>query len=86
MIDKLNDLHYCSKLKDSNNIEKIIHLTASKESNSISFANINLLLNNLQNVETMLLLKIDILNKILNTIPSQVRTLLCLDNFNDNSL
>ena len=25
MIDKLNDIHYCSKLKDSNNIEKIIH-------------------------------------------------------------
>lgn len=82
MLDDLNNIHYCSRNRNCNNVEKIIHLNASKESNAISFANINLLLNNLQNIETLLLLEIDVLNKILNTIPSQIRTLLCLDNFN----
>ena len=82
MLNDLNNIHYCSRNRNCNNVEKIIHLNASKESNDIPFANINLLLNNLRNIETLLVLKIDVLNKILNTIPSQIRTLLCLDNFN----
>lgn len=82
MIEELNNVHFCSMNRNCNNVEKIIHLNSCKESNAIPFANINILLNNLQNVETLILLKIDVLNKILCTIPSQIRTLLCLDNFN----
>lgn len=82
MIENLNNLSFCSSRALCNNIELFIYEKPSSESNQINFACINLLLNNLRNIETLLLLKIEVLESILMTIPSQMRTLLCLDNFN----
>lgn len=81
MINKLGDSHFCSKRTKENNVQFFIELEATNESNKIPFACVNLLLNNLENVDILLMLKTDILEKVLCTIPSQMRTLLCLDNF-----
>lgn len=81
MLEKLNDLHYCSKRILHINLEIFINLELSKQSNNISFACVNLLLNNKHNVECMLKLKIEVLEKLLFTIPSQMKTLLALNNF-----
>lgn len=84
MLENLNDVKYCSQRALKNNVEMFIYLEPTKESNKISFACVNLLLNNLRNVETLLLLKLEVLEKILHTIPSQMKTLLALDTFNSH--
>ena len=80
-IEKLNDVSYCFKQKDSNNIKLFLDLTPSIDTNKISFSCVNLLLNNTKNVEQLLVLNMDNLEKLINVIPSQMKTLMCLNSF-----
>ncbi|MEV9477886.1 hypothetical protein ACOTVS_12140 [Aliarcobacter butzleri] len=78
----LDDIKYCSHRIFHNNMELLTSLVPSMKTNQINFACINLLLNNKQNVEALLNLEIYKLKNILFSLPSQMQTLLCLNNFN----
>lgn len=81
-LNNLNDFEFCSKRTDKNNIELFLKLTPSKETNSLNFACVNLLINNIQTITGLLNLQTENLNKLLSAIPSEMKTLLCLENFN----
>lgn len=79
-MEKIKDLSYCSKNSTKNNIKLFEKLIASKETNSLDFAHVNLLINNALTVKALLSSKQ--FENIVNAIPSQLKTLLCLDTFN----
>lgn len=80
----LNCLLYCRKHENEDNVSKILSLNISRDSNSISFVNINILLNNEMNCKIITELSNDELGKLISRIPSQFKTLLSLDNFIGN--
>ena len=79
MFEDLNNIFYCASRRDKNNLELFEKLTF-KEGDSISFANVNLLLNNRETVKA--LLKHKNIKRIISVIPSHLRTLIALENFN----
>ena len=82
MLDFLNNLNYCRTHENEDNVSKILSLSVSKESNAISFANINILLNNDYNCQLIANLSKSDKERFIKRIPSQFRTLLSLDTFN----
>ena len=88
-LNDLNDIAWCFKRKNENNIQLFINLVPSKATNNINMACINLLLNNNETTKALLNLNNERLLGIAKAIPSQLKTLLCLENFNlrlNNSL
>lgn len=86
MIDLIKNLTYCRKNESSNNVELLLSFIPTKDTNSVSFSNINILLNNPLNCVYLLDLEENKLISVLKAFPSQIRTLLALDNFNKNLL
>lgn len=78
MEEDLKNLFFCASRRNLNNVnlfEKINYNNGSQ----IPFANVNILLNNRESVKGLLSHKN--INRILSVIPSQMRTLIVLENF-----
>lgn len=75
------DTTKCAKKSNLNNIKLLLVLLPSSESNSVCFANINLLVNNKKTINA-LLKEVDILN-VLKALPSHFETLIRLDTFKE---
>lgn len=83
-MNDLNDISFCSIRRDDNNIQLFINLVPSKVTNNINMACINLLLNNNKTIEALCNLSEERILGIAKAIPSQMRTLLCLQSFEKN--
>ena len=83
-MNDLNDINFCSIRRNENNIQLFIDLVPSKVTNNINMACINLLLNNNKTIEALCNLSEVRIIGIAKAIPSQMRTLLCLQSFEKN--
>ncbi len=83
-MNDLNDINFCSIRRNENNIQLLIDLVPSKVTNNINMACINLLLNNNKTIEALCNLSEVRIIGIAKAIPSQMRTLLCLQSFEKN--
>ena len=83
-MNELNDISFCSIRRNENNIQLLIDLVPSKVTNNINMACINLLLNNNKTIEALCNLSEVRIIGIAKAIPSQMRTLLCLQSFEKN--
>lgn len=83
-MNDLNDIKFCSIRRNENNIQLFIDLVPSKVTNNINMACINLLLNNNKTIEALCNLSEVRIIGIAKAIPSQMRTLLCLQSFEKN--
>lgn len=71
----------CSEKSDSDNTNLLLTLLPTSKSNSLCFANINLLINNSKTING-LLLEVD-MHKVLKALPSHFETLIRLDTFKE---
>lgn len=83
-MNDLNDIKFCAIRRNENNIQLFIDLVPSKVTNNINMACINLLLNNNKTIEALCNLSEVRIIGIAKAIPSQMRTLLCLQSFEKN--